>query len=142
MRLRIYISLGTLRPDASVHEERAWLKLQIRSVLSNLRCVERSDLPLETAGQVAARDDRREARELIDDLLAHLADDDRQLLQWQLDGEVVSTYYRTDTLSDNSPYNFNSKNYQYSENYHKVTFKECLQHVKFVFSITDQVLGL
>ena len=63
-------------------------------------------------------------------------------VQFLVDGEVVATYYRTDTLSDNSPYNFNSKNYQYSEKYHEVTFKESLQRVKFVFSITDQVLGL
>lgn len=86
VRLRIYVSLGTLRPDASVHEERAWVKLQIRSVLSNLGCSEHTDLPLEAAGQVADCDEQREARELIDELLAYLAVDDRQLLQWQLDG--------------------------------------------------------
>jgi RNA polymerase sigma factor (sigma-70 family) len=86
VRLRIYVSLGTLRPDANEHEERAWVKLQIRSVLSNLRCVEHSDLPLEAADQVPDSDEQRENRELLDDLLAYLADDDRQLLQWTLDG--------------------------------------------------------
>lgn len=86
VRLRIYVSLGTLWPDANEHEERAWVKLQIRSVLSNLRCVEHSDLPLEAADQVPDSDEQRENRELLDDLLAYLADDDRQLLQWTLDG--------------------------------------------------------
>ena len=79
---RIWRTFDELRADASAGEERSWVAFQAHSVLSNhLRRRRPPLVPLDALGDLA--DDslqRQEEVELIDELLSHLPDDDRQLL--------------------------------------------------------------
>lgn len=88
---RLWYSLDTLPVNASLGREKAWVRLQVRSVLFAQRRDEPPPtLPLNAAAGLADDDRQHEARELLDELMAYLRDDDRQLLQQQLDGYTAA----------------------------------------------------
>lgn len=87
---RLWVTLDSLPVTSSLRQEKAWVRWQARSVLSNLRRdAKPKALPLSAAGPLPDDDSRHEARELLDELMAYLAEEDRSLLQRQLEGYSV-----------------------------------------------------
>ncbi len=83
-----------LRSDASPGEERAWVRLHCRSVISHFRRRKQVEtIPLDEEMPLAAAesDDRRAT---IDELATGLTDHERQVLQLTLDG------WSTDEIAD------------------------------------------
>lgn len=76
---------GRLRTDASAAEERRWVRRLTLTALGNIsRRGSIVTVPLRS--DYAYRDVDAEQRELIDELAAHLSDDDRRLLDLRLKG--------------------------------------------------------
>ena len=85
-----------LRPDATLQEERAWVRWQTRSVLDFQRRMQRpAPLPL-TPGMadLQAADDILEQQEELEELMSTLNDDERRMLRLQLEG------YRADEIAE------------------------------------------
>lgn len=85
-----------LRPDATLQEERAWVRWQTRSVLDFQRRMQRpAPLPL-TPGMadMQAADDILEQQEELEELMSTLNDDERRMLRLQLEG------YRADEIAE------------------------------------------
>lgn len=85
-----------LRPDATLQEERAWVRWQTRSVLDFHRRMQRpTPLPL-TPGMadMQAADDILEQQEELEELMSTLNDDERRMLRLQLEG------YRADEIAE------------------------------------------
>ena len=81
--LSLWEHYGRLRPDAGLLQERAWVFWHARSVLDHLH---RRPTPILVAlpDNMAAPED--DSRELLDELLATLSDDDRLLVTLRLEG--------------------------------------------------------
>lgn len=85
-----------LRPDASLQEERAWVRWQTRSVLDLWRRLQRpSPLPLtDCMVDTVATEDLLEQQEELEELMSTLNDDERRMLRLQLEG------YRADEIAE------------------------------------------
>lgn len=85
-----------LRPDATLQEERAWVRWQTRSVLDFQRRMQRP-APLSLTPGMAdmqAADDILEQQEELEELMSTLNDDERRMLRLQLEG------YRADEIAE------------------------------------------
>lgn len=83
----LWTRLGSLRRGASYFEERHWVYLVARSVLHSLhRAAPDEPLRLQRAFAEELAEEDCHCRELLVDLVAHLSDADRELLQRELDG--------------------------------------------------------
>lgn len=94
--IALWRHFGQLRPDATLQEERAWVRWQTRSVLDFQRRMQRpTPLPL-TPGMadLQAADDILEQQEELEELMSTLNDDERRMLQLQLEG------YRADEIAE------------------------------------------
>ena len=88
---------GRLKPDASAHEERAWVVWSTRTVLYDLRRKKDSQpvmVPLTNgmAEQIAEQENLE--RDRIEEMMGDLPDEDRRLVQLRLDGynaKVIGT---------------------------------------------------
>ncbi len=81
--LTILPRLGRLSPDATVVDERRWVKTQVRSLVSHaLRRKAPPQVPItpQMADTLAADATAAERVELFDELAAHLPPDDRHLV--------------------------------------------------------------
>lgn len=85
--LRLWQHFGELRPDAQPHEKKAWVEWQTRHVLEHAARRQRpepmGELPEQPDGDALVD---IEIRSLINDLLAQLQPDERQLVQMRLEG--------------------------------------------------------
>ena len=85
--LRLWQHFGELRPDAQPHEKKAWVEWQTRHVLEHAGRRQRpepmSELPEQPDGDAWVD---VEVRTLINDLLAQLQPDERQLVQMRMEG--------------------------------------------------------
>ena len=94
--IALWRHFGQLRPDATLQEERAWVRWQTRSVLDFQRRMQRpTPLPL-TPGMadLQAADDIHEQQEELEELMSTLNDDERRMLRLQLEG------YRADEITE------------------------------------------
>lgn len=94
--IALWRHFGQLRPDATLQEERAWVRWQTRSVLDFQRRMQRpAPLPL-TPGMadMQAADDILEQQEELEELMSTLNDDERRMLRLQLEG------YRADEIAE------------------------------------------
>lgn len=94
--IALWRHFGQLRPDATLQEERAWVRWQTRSVLDFQRRMQRpTPLPL-TPGMadLQAADDIHEQQEELEELMSTLNDDERRMLRLQLEG------YRADEIAE------------------------------------------
>ena len=94
--IALWRHFGQLRRDATLHEERAWVRWQTRSVLDFQRRMQRpTPLPL-TPGMadLQAADDILEQQEELEELMSTLNDDERRMLRLQLEG------YRADEIAE------------------------------------------
>ena len=94
--IALWRHFGQLRPDATLQEERAWVRWQTRSVLDFQRRMQRpTPLPL-TPGMadLQAADDILEQHEELEELMSTLNDDERRMLRLQLEG------YRADEIAE------------------------------------------
>ena len=94
--IALWRHFGQLRPDATLQEERAWVRWQTRSVLDFQRRMQRpTPLPL-TSGMadLQAADDILEQQEELEELMSTLNDDERRMLRLQLEG------YRADEIAE------------------------------------------
>lgn len=94
--IALWRHFGRLRPDATLQEERAWVRWQTRSVLDFQRRMQRpTPLPL-TPGMadMQAADDILEQQEELEELMSTLNDDERRMLRLQLEG------YRADEIAE------------------------------------------
>ncbi len=94
--IALWRHFGQLRPDATLQEERAWVRWQTRSVLDFQRRMQRpTPLPL-TPGMadLQAADDILEQQEELEELMSTLNDDERRMLRLQLEG------YRADEIAE------------------------------------------
>lgn len=86
--IALWRHFGQLRPDATLQEERAWVRWQTRSALDFQRRMQRpTPLPL-TPGMadLQAADDILEQHEELEELMSTLNDDERRMLRLQLEG--------------------------------------------------------
>lgn len=85
--LRLWLHFGELRPDAKPHERKAWVEWQVRHVLEHAGRRQQpepmSELPEQPDGDALVD---IEIRSLINDLLAQLQPDERQLVQMRMEG--------------------------------------------------------
>ena len=82
VRERIWRTLDTLRPDATAHEERRWVRWQAFSVFGKDRRRKAPPaLSLDAIDTLPDDDNTHAMLMLLDELLALLPDDDRRLLQ-------------------------------------------------------------
>lgn len=82
---RVWSSIGTLSSDSSPRGVNRWLKTVMRSVAGSwFRRRRVETVPIDEADQMA--DQPPYDAELLDDLLSHLDDEERALLQERLDG--------------------------------------------------------
>lgn len=94
--IALWRHFGQLRPDATLQEERAWVRWQTRSALDFQRRMQRpTPLPL-TPGMadLQAADDILEQHEELEELMSTLNDDERRMLRLQLEG------YRADEIAE------------------------------------------
>lgn len=94
--IALWRHFGQLRPDATLQEERAWVRWQTRSALDFQRRMQRpTPLPL-TPGMadLQAADDILEQQEELEELMSTLNDDERRMLRLQLEG------YRADEIAE------------------------------------------
>lgn len=94
--IALWRHFGQLRPDATLQEERAWVRWQTRSALDFQRRMQRpAPLPL-TPGMadLQAADDILEQQEELEELMSTLNDDERRMLRLQLEG------YRADEIAE------------------------------------------
>lgn len=85
--LLVWDHLDRLRPDASPHEVRAWLKALTRTASSRrFRHEHHPVVPLTRDIEVAEDTRIAEMRETLETLIAYLPDDDRRLMNYLLDG--------------------------------------------------------
>ena len=94
--IALWRHFGQLRPDATLQEERAWVRWQTRSVLDFQRRMQRpTPLPL-TPGMadLQVADDILEQHEELEELMSTLNDDERRMLRLQLEG------YRADEIAE------------------------------------------
>ncbi len=94
--IALWRHFGQLRPDATLQEERVWVRWQTRSVLDFQRRMQRpTPLPL-TPGMadLQAADDILEQQEELEELMSTLNDDERRMLRLQLEG------YRADEIAE------------------------------------------
>ena len=94
--IALWRHFGQLRPDATLQDERAWVRWQTRSVLDFQRRMQRpTPLPL-TSGMadLQAADDILEQQEELEELMSTLNDDERRMLRLQLEG------YRADEIAE------------------------------------------
>lgn len=94
--IALWRHFGQLRPDATLQEERAWVRWQTRSALDFQRRMQRPmPLPL-TPGMadLQAADDILEQHEELEELMSTLNDDERRMLRLQLEG------YRADEIAE------------------------------------------
>ena len=85
--LRLWQHFGELHPDAQPHERKAWVEWQTRHVLEHAGRRQRpepmGELPEQPDGYAWAD---VEVRTLVNDLLAQLQPDERQLVQMRMEG--------------------------------------------------------
>lgn len=94
--IALWRHFGQLRSDATLQEERAWVRWQTRSALDFQRRMQRpTPLPL-TPGMadLQAADDILEQQEELEELMSTLNDDERRMLRLQLEG------YRADEIAE------------------------------------------
>lgn len=86
--LHLCLHRGDLRPDVSENEEREWLTLLTRRTLHNLHRRKGGDpRRLATAlGELSGDDPRQPARELAQEMIGTLPEDDRWIMQQRFDG--------------------------------------------------------
>lgn len=86
--LALWEHLGRLRPDASSFEEKAWVFWSTRTVLYDIwrRAQRQPALVFDYEMDGLASDEGDDVGELVDELLASLAAEDRLLIQMRLDG--------------------------------------------------------
>lgn len=82
---RLWRTLDTLPEDSSPAAERAWVRMQARSAIGAQQRHEHPTLPIDDYDP-PDDDSARECRELLDEYMAYLPDDDRHLLEQQLSG--------------------------------------------------------
>lgn len=103
--LRLWQRYGELRREAAPHERKAWVEWQARHVLNHAgrreRPVAMSDLPEQADGDTI---DEAEVRMLVDDLLAQLHPDERQLLQMKMEGYSAGEIAKKMGLSRDTVY--------------------------------------
>ena len=94
--IALWRHFGQLRPDATLQEERAWVRWQTRSVLDFQRRMQRPTPLLLTPGMadLQAADDILEQQEELEELMSTLNDDERRMLRLQLEG------YRADEIAE------------------------------------------
>lgn len=94
--IALWRHFGQLRPDASLQEERAWVRWQTRSVLDLWRRLQRpSPLPLtDCMVDTVATEDLLEQQEELEELMSTLNDDERRMLRLQFEG------YRADEIAE------------------------------------------
>ncbi len=94
--IALWRHFGQLRPDATLQEERAWVRWQTRSVLDLWRRLQRpSPLPLtDCMVDTVATEDLLEQQEELEELMSTLNDDERRMLRLQLEG------YRADEIAE------------------------------------------
>ena len=82
---KVWSSIPTLRPDSTPRQVNRWLKKVMQSVAGSwFRRRRLPTVPLEEAAQIPDRPPYD--AELLDDLLSHLSDEERALLQERFDG--------------------------------------------------------
>lgn len=94
--IALWLHFDQLRPDATPHEERAWVCWQCRSTLDLLRRKEHLTLyPLsDDIAESLPADNTDGQREEEDEFLAALNADERQIMRWQMEG------YHADEIAD------------------------------------------
>ncbi len=94
--IALWRHFSQLRPDATLQEERAWVRWQIRSVLDFQRRMQRpTPLPLTPdMADMQTADDIFEQQEELEELMSTLNDDERRMLRLQLEG------YRADEIAE------------------------------------------
>lgn len=104
--IALWLHFDQLRPDATPHEERAWVCWQCRSTLDLLRRKEHLELqPLPVgAEQLPEADDNAGLREEVDDLMSTLTSDERQIMHWQLEGYNADDIARLMGIGRNTVY--------------------------------------
>lgn len=81
--LSLWEHYGKLRPGANAFEERAWVAWHTRSVLDHLH---RRPTPTLVPLTEEVPDRQNDDGEIIDELLEHLNDTDRRMVQLRLEG--------------------------------------------------------
>lgn len=92
----LWLRFDTLRPGSTAAEERAWVRWVTRSVLDHQGRRQQAEtvaLTPDMEDAMAAPEDG-DLREQLDDCMAALSDEDRHLMQLQLDG------YRADEIAE------------------------------------------
>lgn len=94
--IALWMHFDQLRHDASLHEERAWVCWQCRSALDLLRRKEHLSMqPLPNGVEETLQaDDSTSWHETVDELLSVVNDDERRVMQLQLEG------YDADEIAD------------------------------------------
>lgn len=78
---------GRRKPGSGLVAERRWVALNTNTLLRNMhRAGRATETPVDNWQESAIADDCDHARDLVQDLMAALPDDDRKLLQLRLDG--------------------------------------------------------
>lgn len=99
--LSLWEHYGRLRPHANALQERAWVLWHTRSVLDHLhRHPSPTLVPLPKEMPVAEEN----SSETLDDLLAHLGEDDRRLVRMRLDGYEAEEIGRALGIKRNAVY--------------------------------------
>ena len=78
-----------MKPDASAHEERAWVAWSTRTVLYNLRRKKDSQpviVPLTNGMAERIAEPENPDQDRIEEMMGDLPDEDRRLVQLRLDG--------------------------------------------------------
>lgn len=85
--LRLWQHFDELRPYVKPYEQKAWVEWQVRHVLNHAKRRQRPE-PMEVLPEQPNDDvmDEAEVRMLVNDLLAQLHPDERQMMQMRLEG--------------------------------------------------------
>ena len=82
---KVWNGIGTLRPDSTPRQVNRWLRQVMRSAVSNwFRRGRVATMPLDASAEVMGQ--QSYDADLLDELLAHLNDDERALLQERFAG--------------------------------------------------------
>lgn len=104
--IALWLNFDKLRPDATPHQERAWVRWQARSVFDQIK--RRRQLPTEPLNDALSDnlsdEDILRSKELLDDLFSALEPDEQRMMQLYLKGYHADEIGKHMGLSRNAVY--------------------------------------